>query len=282
MLKDAAGLALAGQDFQDCLKCTSGAGTSTKKQQGYYLNPYAKDNDVSTNAGVFAGKWLNFHPPKWSLLRLAYKRLVNGPLLSVLREAVVAQNGATGGQVVQKMLPQSCSGSGRPNQRIASVDQVQYKSTSNPIAEMLFNVAWAVSADSNSSTPGSSWSLSSADTHPASEFGVSGEKSAKEGFCPGCNAGFSVLFSDGRGIDGWTNCDSADGGSLPAYCIDPFDGGVHNSHTACSGDACDGHGAGMVLFQHVQERQVGDAVDLVPRKGVAPGDKQVVVGFHVD
>ena len=136
-LKDAAGLPLSGGDLQDCLKCTGGTGTSLKKQQGYYLNPYAKDNDVSTNAGVFAGKWLNFHPPKWSLLRLAYKRLVNGPLLSVLREAVVAQNGATGGQVVQKMLPQSCQGQGRPlNQKLGAVDALVYTSAANPIAEM--------------------------------------------------------------------------------------------------------------------------------------------------
>jgi hypothetical protein len=108
---------------------------------------------------------------------------------------------------------------------------------------MLFNVAWAVSADSNSSTPGSSWRfISQTDTFPSGsgglpngEPGVSGEKSAKEGFCPGCNAGFSVLFSDGRGVDGLTNCAINDGGPLPAYCVDPFDGGAHNSSTACFG-----------------------------------------------
>ncbi|HXL16477.1 MAG TPA: hypothetical protein VN961_03035, partial [Streptosporangiaceae bacterium] len=95
-LKDAGGLALGGTDLANCTKCVAGTGTSTNKQQGYYLNPYAKDNDISTNAAVFAGNWLNFRPPKWALLRLAYKRLVNGPLLSVLREGVVAQNAGTG------------------------------------------------------------------------------------------------------------------------------------------------------------------------------------------
>ncbi|TMA17881.1 MAG: hypothetical protein E6J88_20105, partial [Deltaproteobacteria bacterium] len=248
---NAAGLDLVAlADCKLCLGITTLAGFTPK---GYWINYKKSNTDTSASAFLARGNWLDFFPPKWALLRLAYKRLVNGPLLNPLREGIVTNCTSTNtnynsGQSdmgpcsdqgyfrLQKMLPQSCSGSGRPNQRIGSVDQVQYKSTSNPIAEMLYNVAWAVSADSNSSTPGSSWSISSADTHPASEFGASGEKSAKEGFCPGCNAGFSVLFSDGRGIDGWTNCDSADGGSLPAYCIDPFDGGVHNSHTACSGD----------------------------------------------
>src|SRR5216684_728406 len=190
-LKNAAGTTfavLAGSDLQNCMKCVSGTGASTNKQQGYFLNPYAKDNDISTNAGVFAGQWLNFHPPKWALLHLAYKRLVNGPLLSVLREAVVAQNAALGGQVVQKMLPQSCQGQGRPlNQKLGAVDGLAYTSTANPIAEMMFNTAWYMGGQENP------WWFG------AGAIPGVAMASGKSGPCNGCNADFMVLFSDGRG-----------------------------------------------------------------------------------
>src|SRR5256886_1074588 len=224
-LKDAAGLPLSGGDLQDCLKCTGGTGTSLKKQQGYYLNPYAKDNDVSTNAGVFAGKWLNFHPPKWSLLRLAYKRLVNGPLLSVLREAVVAQNGATGGQVVQKMLPQSCQGQGRPlNQKLGAVDGLVYTSAANPIAEMMFNTAWYMGGQENP------WWFGA----PAIP-GVA-MQNGKSGPCNGCNADFMVVFSDGRGDIANPSCTPNILGVKPAFCT---------ATAACTtvgmGTADDGH-----------------------------------------
>ena len=117
--------------------------TSCLTTKGYWLNPFAADSDVSPAAAVFAGNRLNFDPPKWALLHLAYKRLVNGPLLSSLREAVVAMNGATGGTVVQKMLPQACQGAGRPlNQKQAAIDGLTYTSTASPLSEMMFNTAW--------------------------------------------------------------------------------------------------------------------------------------------
>jgi type IV pilus assembly protein PilY1 len=206
-LKDAAGLPLAGQDLADCTKCTAGAGVSTKKQQGYYLNPYAKDNDVTTNAGVFAGQFLNFHPPKWSLLRLAYKRLVNGPLLSVLREAVVAQNGAVGGTVVQKMLPQSCQGQGRPlNQKLGAADALAYTSNANPIAEMMFNTAWYMGGQENP------WWFGAGTTPGAAMV------NGKSGPCNGCNADFMVVFSDGRGDIANPSCTPNILGVKPAFC----------------------------------------------------------------
>ncbi|MCA1841916.1 MAG: hypothetical protein LC792_01745, partial [Actinobacteria bacterium] len=65
------------------------------------------------------------------------------------------------------------------------------------------------------------------------------------GFCPGCNSGFSVMFTDGRGIDGWANCSSslgalADAGvTLPNYCRNS-DGTTHNSYAACQGPNNDG------------------------------------------
>jgi len=206
-LKDAAGLPLAGQDLADCTKCTSGAGASTKKQQGYYLNPYAKDNDISTNAGVFAGGWLNFHPPKWALLRLAYKRLVNGPLLSVLREAVVAQNGALGGTVVQKMLPQACQGQGRPlNQKLGAADGLAYTSNANPMAEMMFNTAWYMGGQENP------WWFG------AGAIPGAAMANGKSGPCNGCNADFMVLFSDGRGDIANPSCTPNILGIKPAFC----------------------------------------------------------------
>jgi type IV pilus assembly protein PilY1 len=154
--------------------------------QGYWLNPYAPDNDVGPEAAVFMGNRLNFSPPKWELLHLAYKRLVNGPLLSSLREAVVAMNGATGGTVVQKMLPQSCQGSGRPlNQKLGAIDGLTYTSTANPLAEMMFNTAWYMGGQQ------SSWAFA--------EAAMGGGNIGKSGPCNGCNADFEVIFSDGRG-----------------------------------------------------------------------------------
>src|SRR5438128_1109841 len=203
----AGGLPLGGQDLQNCTKCVAGTGTSTNKQQGYYLNPYVKDNDVSTNAGVFAGNWLNFRPPKWALLRLAYKRLVNGPLLSVLREAVVAQNNGLGGQVVQKMLPQSCQGQGRPlNQKLGAVDGLAYTSTANPIAEMMFNTAWYMGGQENPW-----WFASPAAPVPAIGNG-------KSGHCNGCSADYAVLFSDGRGATANPLCTPNFLNVKPAFC----------------------------------------------------------------
>src|SRR5205814_1653197 len=80
--------------------------------RGFWLNPTVANNDTSASAAVFSGKWLRFYPPKWILLKLAYKRLLNGPLLSSIREGVITFNGATGGQVIQKLLPNSCQGQG--------------------------------------------------------------------------------------------------------------------------------------------------------------------------
>jgi len=118
-----------------CLACLN--------TRGYWLNPAAPSNDVTPSAAVFTTNWLRFHPVKWVLLSLAYKRLVNGPLLLPLREAVLGQANDKGTTLLQKMLPQSCAGQGRPlNQKISAIDGVAYTSTAYPLAEMLFNAAW--------------------------------------------------------------------------------------------------------------------------------------------
>src|SRR6266404_445336 len=212
-------------DYMDCQLCV--------RTRGYWINYKLAQTDTSSSAMVVKGNWLNFFPPKWASLRLAYKRLVNGPLLNSLREGIGTQNGAAGFYRTQKMLPQSCTGQGRPNQRISSVDGVTYNSTANPLAEMLFNVAWSVS--SIDSPPPATWSFfTSQATHPASEQGDNNESNKKSGFCPGCNAGFSVLFSYGRGHDGLANCDVGVG-LLPGYC-----NGVRSS-TTCSGSTATGN-----------------------------------------
>ncbi|HZR08540.1 MAG TPA: hypothetical protein VFA79_08160, partial [Myxococcales bacterium] len=72
-------------------------------------------------------------------------------------------------------------------------------------------------------------------THPASENGPNSDSGKKSGFCPGCNAGFSVLFSDGRGIDGWPNCDGAVNVAAHPYCK------AYDSHNACSGSNATGN-----------------------------------------
>jgi type IV pilus assembly protein PilY1 len=178
--------------------------TSCVSNSGYWLNQYVANNDISPAAGVFSGNWLNFAPPKWALLHLAYKRLVNGPLLSSLREAVAAPNGATGGQVMQKMLPQSCNGAGRPlNQKLGAIDTLTYTSTANPLAEMMFNTAWYMGGQQ------ASWWFG---TGSSAAMAV-----GKSGPCSGCNADFEVIFSDGRGDSGnWACLPTA--GITPAFC----------------------------------------------------------------
>ena len=105
-----------------CLACLN--------TKGYWLNPTVTDKDLTTSAAVFTANWLRFHPVKWVLLSLAYKRLVNGPLLGSLREAVLGQNNDKGATLLQKMLPQACSGQGRPlQQKITAIDGVAYTST---------------------------------------------------------------------------------------------------------------------------------------------------------
>jgi len=219
------GALYVANDTNDCKLCV--------QTKGYWINYKLTQADTSSAAMVVKGNWLNFFPPKWALLRLAYKRLVNGPLLNSLREGIGTQNGAQGWYRLQKMLPQSCNGNGRPNQRISSVDGVTYTNTTNPLAEMLFNVAWTVSSIDGS--PPATWSFfTNQSTHPASEPGLGSDAGKKSGFCPGCNAGFSVLFSDGRGVDGLTNCDGAANVALHGYC------NAHDSHNACSGSNATG------------------------------------------
>src|SRR5581483_11100796 len=115
------GAAYVANDTNDCKLCV--------RTKGYWFNYKLPQTDTSTSAFVAKGNWLNYFPPKWALLRLAYKRLVNGPLLNSLREGIGTQNGAQGWYRLQKMLPQSCTGQGRPNQRISSVDSVTYTNT---------------------------------------------------------------------------------------------------------------------------------------------------------
>jgi type IV pilus assembly protein PilY1 len=171
---------------------------------GYWLNPNAAVNSIGPESGVFSRAFLRFHPPKWTLLSLAYKRLVNGPLLSSLREAVLATNGAVGSQLVQKMLPQSCNGNGRPlNQKLGAIDGLAYTNTARPIAEMLFNTAWYMGGQDTNP-----WTWTSNLTYP-STF-----PNTKSGPCNGCASDFAILFSDGRGDDANSGCGAVPG----AWC----------------------------------------------------------------
>jgi type IV pilus assembly protein PilY1 len=266
-------VAATGSDFNDCQQCLT--------SKGYWINYLRSNTDTSAGAFVAKGNWLNFFPPKWAILRLAYKRLVNGPLLNPLREGIGTQNGSAGWFRLQKMLPQSCSGAGRPNQRIGSTDSVTYDNTSNPLAEMLFNVAWTVS--SQGGTPPGTWGFfTNQSTHPAGEPGPSSDANKKAGFCPGCNAGFSVMFSDGRGMDGWQNCDSSQyfplgilDPTFPAYCKNP-NGTPHDSRAACSGSTATGNpGLGLGA-----ENDGNDFLDPNMVGGAGPTITQTTAPFY--
>src|SRR6516165_54376 len=177
--------------------------------RGYWLNPGVGDSDITPSAAVFTTNWLRFHPVKWVLLALAYKRLVNGPLLLPLREAVLGQANDKGTTLLQKMLPQSCAGQGRPlNQKISAIDGVTYSSTAYPLAEMLFNAAWYMGGQT------SPWLFSNNDTFP-STF-----PNSKSGPCVNCRGDFIVLFGDGRGDSANAACAPVNG-VTPAWCSAP-------------------------------------------------------------
>jgi hypothetical protein len=177
--------------------------------RGYWLNPAVANNDVTPSAAVFTTSWLRFHPVKWVLLSLAYKRLVNGPLLLPLREAVLGQADDKGTTLLQKMLPQSCGGQGRPlQQKISAIDGVAYNSTAYPLAEMLFNAAWYMGGQT------SPWLFSNNATFP-SNF-----PNSKSGPCVNCRGDFIVLFSDGRGDTANAACAPVNG-VTPAWCSAP-------------------------------------------------------------
>jgi len=229
--------------------CTNAGGSSQKnackqcvQSKGYWLNPQASNADVTPAAGVFAGNWLRFYPPKWQLLRLAYRRLVNGPYLSILREAVVApdgiadgqatgSDGTVGGETVQKMLPQSCNGNGRPmNQKQKAVDRIDYASSANPLAEMLLESVWYLGGQEKT------WyfNLNNQSTHPMED--------GKSGPCWTCLVAgfgdFQVLFSDGRGDSANPAC-TRTGGVLPEWC---------QAEQACSTQGMGGENDGNDFF----------------------------------
>jgi type IV pilus assembly protein PilY1 len=177
---------------------------------GYWLNPTppAGDKDVSASAGVFSTNWLRFNPPKWVLLHLAYKRMMAGPLLAILREAALAPNGTVGAQLIQKMLPQSCNGNGRPmNQKMGAIDGLTYSSAANPLAEMLFNTGWYMGGQED---PWIFGSAGATGTYPTTFPNTKSEP------CSNCTGDFAVLFSDGRGDSANPSCDSA---SPAPWCL---------------------------------------------------------------
>src|SRR5258708_91461 len=83
--------AATGNDGVATNNCTTCLST-----QGYWLNYKVADNNTSTSAAVFTGTWLNFYPPKWVLMNLAYRRLEQNGILNSLRTAVAGVNGLNG------------------------------------------------------------------------------------------------------------------------------------------------------------------------------------------
>lgn len=231
-----------------CDAAAGGAGANSTACQacvtsnGYWLNPTPPlgNKDVSTSAGVFHKGWLRFHPPKWTLLSLAYKRLVNGPLLSALREGVLATNGNTGATMIQKMLPQSCNGSGRPlEQKRRAIDNLQYTNSARPLAEMLFNTAWFMAGQDSDPAVIAPWSWTLGKRPTLCGGGGCQFSSSKSGPCNGCNSDFVILFSDGRGDSANPQCAATASGAFSpiagATTLDCDGAGVEGSPSTSSG-----------------------------------------------
>jgi type IV pilus assembly protein PilY1 len=217
-----------------CINCLT--------SKGYWINPApATTYDTGPTTAYFTKNRLRFSPPKWTLLSLAYKRLVNGPLLSSLREGVLITNDLTpgvGARLAQKMLPQSCNGSGRPiEEKRKAIDDVDYTSSARPLAEMLFNTAWFMGGQDSpwlwTSVPGRTVGLGFPGIGPSPlPF-----KQSKSGPCNGCASDFVIVFSDGRGDSANPACTAA---GTPAWCT------TANSCTAVGlGTELDGNDYGL-------------------------------------
>lgn len=196
-------IAATADPFQQ-LACNTCVGT-----KGYWLNPAVAENNATTKAGVFSGNFLRFYPPKFLMLKLAYRLLVDGPLLSTLRQANLTMSGTNGASLNQKYLP-SCNGNGRPMNQISNaLTGVAFNNTANPIAESLFNAAY-YNSDGTSffGGPGAYFANSAVQWPPGSG-----------GVCPGCNQNFVVLLSDGRGDTGNAFCVPNGLGVLPGPCL---------------------------------------------------------------
>jgi len=186
--------------------------------RGFWLNPSVANNDTTANAAVFSGKWLRFYPPKWVLLKLAFKRLLNGPLLNSVREGVITFNTAAtgtaaGGQVTQKLLPNSCQGQGASTgtgilkQKLGALDSLNYSNTANPLAEMLFNTGYYLSGDDQKWKGPTGYFTNNQTVWATGSVGDDGRGNP----CPNnpCGQEFVLLFSDGRGDLGNPTCTAA-------------------------------------------------------------------------
>ena len=196
---------MVSADSLACVACFNGGA-------GYWLNPSVADNSSAPGAAVFKGNFLRFYPPKWVLLKLAYKRLLNSSLLSTVREGVATFNGATGATIIQKLLPQSCNGAGAQNgqgilkQKLGALDGTLYNTPANPIAEMLFNIGYYFSGASATWAPSGYFTTNQA--IPAG-FDSSGAPCANNS----CGQEFVIMFSDGRGDEGNSTCKGANVGA---------------------------------------------------------------------
>ena len=191
--------------------------------RGYYLNPNlptvtneAKDTlQRNPNAGVFAGNWLNFHPPRHVMLRLALKRLMGDPRISRFRISVVTNDEDEGARIAEPFRP-ACGGSGTPTNSFTNgVDSVRFDDDDNPLAEVLFNMG-EFHADPGRWHGGSSQLF----------FNGNVEKINDQGnLCRDCDKHFIALFSDGRSDEGTPYCtptlDAAGNPVLPRPCTRP-------------------------------------------------------------
>jgi type IV pilus assembly protein PilY1 len=198
---------LAGLSATQRTECVTCLGT-----RGYYLNPTlstAADTGRSlvTNqdAGVFSGNWLNFHPPRYIMLRLALKRLIGDPRISRFRISVVTNDGAQGARIADTFRP-SCNGNGTPTNSFTSgIDSINFDGTANPLGEVLFNMG-EFHADVDRWHGGARQLFSSSSVEKISDQG---------NLCRDCDKHFIALFSDGRADDSTPFCTPPSGSSVP-------------------------------------------------------------------
>lgn len=209
---------MSGSRRDECRQCL--------QTRGYYINPdvglhYDKTNPSDTGrAAVFAGRWLNFYPPRHILLRVAMKRLNNEPEFQRMRIAVIGQNSAAGGHMIRNFQP-SCSGQGGAvNPFNNAMESIAFDQTANPIAETLFNAGQFISNRGRYYGSPVNGVPSLFNSNAVLKSGFDEEPGNNMSMCNACNQHYVVLFSDGRNDVATPHCTRTlfGLGPLPAEC----------------------------------------------------------------
>lgn len=207
---------------------THGACKACLTTKGYWLNPTVEAWKNQDTSGTFAGNWLNFYPPKFLMMRLAVKTVVRGASVDSMRIAVFTNEGGNGACEAEALHP-PCTNLAAPDKNHVGntiTDLSFHISDENPIAEMLTNAGQYLAQYNQWTTLFADGSSSGKRTGCGSPCSAScvmdynHDSDNNKPHCLDCQRHFFMLFSDGRGDEGNSDCNDANGDAVPdsAWC----------------------------------------------------------------